>query len=72
MDDIVKVINNNVENNLVRKLSNNISIRKGKYGDYIFYKTEKMKTPKFFKINMYNGDYVNDEIVKVLEWINSN
>ena len=28
-------------NSLVRKIDDNISIRKGKYGDYIFYKTEK-------------------------------
>ena len=72
IDDIVKIINNNLTNNLVRKLSNEISIRKGKYGDYIFYKTEKMKNPKFFKINIYNGDYINDEIAKILEWININ
>jgi DNA topoisomerase-1 len=32
----------------VRELNNNLSIRTGKYGDYIFYKKPRTKTPKFF------------------------
>lgn len=31
-------------------LNPNLSIRNGKYGEYIFYKTPKMKKPKFYKL----------------------
>jgi hypothetical protein len=50
-------------------VSKNVSIRRGKYGDYIFYKTTKMKTPKFFKLAGFVGDYRNCEKHVLLEWI---
>jgi DNA topoisomerase-1 len=34
----------------VRELSLTLSIRTGKYGDYIFYKKPRTKTPQFFKL----------------------
>jgi len=37
--------------NIIRRIDENTSIRSGKYGDYIFYKTPKMKKPKFIKLN---------------------
>ena len=42
--------------NMVREVSNEISIRNGKFGHYIFYKTELMKKPKFIKLNMFDKD----------------
>jgi DNA topoisomerase-1 len=41
-------------NSLLRHISNMLSIRKGKYGDYIFYKSEKMKKPQFLKLEGFN------------------
>jgi len=49
--------NENKGSNIIRKVSNNISIRKGKFGDYIFYKTSKMTKPMFLKIGGFKGDY---------------
>ena len=43
-----------VSNSLLRHISNSLSIRKGKYGDYIFYKSEKMKKPQFLKLEGFN------------------
>jgi DNA topoisomerase-1 len=34
----------------VRELSPTLSIRTGKFGDYIFYKKPRIKTPQFFKL----------------------
>ena len=34
----------------MREVSKNITIRKGAKGDYIFYKTSRMKKPQFFSI----------------------
>jgi hypothetical protein len=36
--------------NILRHLNADFSIRKGKYGSYIFYKTATMKKPQFLKL----------------------
>ena len=54
---------------LVRELNKNISIRNGKYGDYIFYKKPRVKKPLFFKLNEFNGDYKKCDKLLVLNWI---
>jgi DNA topoisomerase-1 len=46
--------------NLIREVSANISIRKGPKGDYIFYKTAKLKKPQFFDIKPFNNDTKSD------------
>ena len=43
-----------VSNSLLRHISSSLSIRKGKYGDYIFYKNDKMKKPQFLKLEGFN------------------
>ena len=60
---------NNQNKNLIRALNENISIRNGKYGDYIFYKTNKMKNPKFLKLKGFTEDYKSCELNILLEWI---
>jgi DNA topoisomerase-1 len=46
---------------IIREIDSNISIRKGAKGDYIFYKTSRMKKPIFYNINSFktekNEDY---------------
>jgi DNA topoisomerase-1 len=53
----------------VRELNNHLSIRTGKYGDYIFYKKPRMKTPKFFKLNGFDNDYKKSDKTLILNWI---
>ena len=53
----------------VRKINENASIRSGQYGDYIFYKTEKMKTPKFIKLQGFKGDYKTCPVSLLEHWI---
>ena len=63
--------------NIIRHLNADFSIRKGKYGSYIFYKTEKMKKPQFLKLKFkgfagIDGDkmwYMNLGVDDVLSWI---
>ena len=57
------------DNSLVRRINDNLSIRKGKYGDYIFYKTVKMKKPQFLKLNHFDNDYRNCELKYLHDWI---
>lgn len=55
--------------NIIRQINNNISIRSGKFGDYIFYKSQKMTKPMFLKIGGFKGDYKNCHIDILQDWI---
>ena len=69
LKDVLGVLNGktNSNTNVLLCLTPNISIRKGKYGDYIFYKTEKMQKPRFLNLKKKNWrNIANDEL---LNWI---
>ena len=52
---------------IIHILRDDLSIRTGKYGLYIFHKTKKMTRPKFYKLDGYNMEqYDKDELLK---WI---
>jgi DNA topoisomerase-1 len=63
------VLDPNKSVGFLREITPNISIRRGKYGDYIFYKTSKMKTPKFLKLNGFKEDYRNCDKTSIKMWI---
>ena len=54
---------------IVRIINDDISIRKGKYGDYIFYKTAKMKKPKFISLKTFKLDYNNCSLNDITSWV---
>ena len=54
---------------IVREVNKNISIRTGKYGDYIFYKKPRAKKPEFFKLNGFGSDYKKCDKELLLNWI---
>ena len=52
IEDYNKIIKSKETNsNIIRVIDSETSIRNGKYGDYVYYKTSKMKKPKFIKLN---------------------
>ena len=53
-----------VSGNIIKQLNDEISIRKGKYGHYVYYKTNKMKKPKFIKIQGIKEKDITVEWVK--------
>jgi DNA topoisomerase-1 len=79
-EDVVKILDeipkdgetNTVSStaNIVRNISENISVRRGKFGDYIFYKTEKMTKPEFFKLKAFPNDYKSCDKSELTSWIN--
>ena len=71
LEDAITILSERASegNSLVRKISNDLAIRKGKYGDYIFYKTETMKKPQFLKLNEFNDDYVTCSLDFLKSWI---
>ena len=46
--------------NLIRTIDANLSIRKGPKGDYLFYKTPKMKKPQFYDLKAFCNDEKED------------
>jgi len=59
--------------NIIREISSIISIRKGPKGDYIFYKTAKMKKPEFKDIKAFvsetKEDYKICDITILKSWL---
>ena len=54
---------------ILREVSAAITIRKGPKGDYIFYKTDKMKKPIFYKLAGFENDYKSCDIDDLKSWI---
>jgi len=59
--------------NIIREINSSTSIRKGSKGDYLFYKTAKMKKPLFYDIKSFlmetNEDYKICNIFILKSWI---
>ena len=73
LDEVIEFIENNEGTggkNCVRVIDKNLSIRNGKYGDYIFYKTEKMTKPQFYKLKGFKEDYKSCSVTLLKKWIN--
>ena len=51
LEDVIPFLQSGRSSNssILKQLNESISIRKGKYGPYVFYKTDKMKKPKIYK-----------------------
>lgn len=58
-----------VPKGMVRFITKDISIRNGRFGDYIFYKTSEMKNPSFLKIKGFKEDYKTCSLDILTEWI---
>ena len=64
------------EPSILRVINDDASIRKGKYGDYIYYKNGKMKKPKFLKLEGFTKihpppqTYLTCNITVLQDWFN--
>jgi hypothetical protein len=74
MEDIIPIIEKKItlNANMIRIINSDISIRSGKFGHYIFYKTEKMTKPKFIKLKAFKGDYNTCPEEEIEKYVNSN
>jgi len=71
LDDVVELLfdaDNDLEQ--TRILGPDASIKKGKYGHYIYYKNKKMKKPRFLKLDGFpkTDDYMTCDLQVVKEW----
>ena len=56
----------------VRELAENISIRNGKWGDYIYYKKPRVKTPVFIQLKNFDENYKTCDKQIILNWLKIN
>jgi DNA topoisomerase-1 len=54
---------------IIRELTEDLSIRNGKYGAYIHYETHGMKKPQFYKLKGFKESYRLCQKEVILEWI---
>ena len=66
-DEIEKYLNEG--SNLIREINKDMSIRRGLKGDYLFYKSNKMKKPQFYDIKGFDEDYKICNISILKAWI---
>ena len=52
---------------MLRTINTDCSIREGKYGPYVYYKTSEMKSPMFFALRQFNWAEASD--ADVLSWL---
>ena len=59
---------------ILRTIDENTTIRYGRYGPYIFHKTQKMTKPAFIALKGFaelHGNYITCDAAKIHEWIDA-
>jgi hypothetical protein len=54
---------------VLRELRPDLSIRKGKYGAYIYYKNAKMENPEFYPLKQYAKKWSTMDNAQLIAWI---
>ena len=76
LEDIVSRLNEKTmvvkktDENILRVINENLSVRKGKFGGYIFYKRTDMLKPQFFNIKKFPEWFSSCKIETLIQWIN--
>ena len=71
IEDAIKLLDSVMESSsaILRELTPDLSIRKGKFGPYIFYKTKAMKKPKFLDLRNFEQGFGICEKSDLIKWI---
>ena len=71
LEDAISILEDasQVDNSLLRKIDDNLSIRNGKYGPYLFYKTPRMKKPQFMKLIGFDDNFKTCSLEYLRNWI---
>lgn len=68
LDDVIEYLENK-NTSIKRIIDDYTSIRMGKYGLYVYYKTSTMKKPKFISLKTYKGNIEKDDIEIINNWL---
>ena len=71
LNDVMGVLSGTQSANpkVLRILREDLSVRKGKWGPYLFYKTDKMKKPSFLKLKGCELNVMNCPKENLLAWV---
>jgi len=62
-------VSENTDAKIIRILTPELSVRNGKFGAYIYYKTDKMKKPTFYNIQKFKESYRHCSAEVLIQWI---
>lgn len=74
LEDAISILRGDMEPDVesqkgfLRVLNGDMSIRKGRFGHYIFYRTKAMEKPRFFSLKKFDGKYLDCSVDTVIEW----
>jgi len=74
LEDVIPLFNKEAkqDKNILRKINDDLSVRRGKFGNYVFYKTEKMSKPEFFNIKKFKECPITCDKTIFIDWLNVN
>jgi len=71
LSDVVQLLENpeKEEKNVLRILTPDLSVRKGKFGAYVFYKTTQMGKPRFLNIKKFPHGFITCDADVLIDWL---
>jgi len=71
IEDVVAIIQTKDKNhmNILRELNSVMSVRRGRFGAYVYYQVPGMKTPKFLNIKKFKEGFLTCKAETLVEWI---
>jgi topoisomerase IA-like protein len=72
LEDVITYLNtkdDKKDTNILRVLSNEFSVRKGKFGAYVYYKNANMDKPQFFNLNRFSEGFSTCHPDTLVDWI---
>jgi DNA topoisomerase-1 len=66
--DVVTTETSVSETKIVRSLNDMMSVRKGQYGNYIYYKTPELKKPIFVNLSTFKEDPLTCDLETIISW----
>lgn len=71
IDDVkpLLVTTKTTDSNILRILNNELSVRTGKYGPYVYYKRDNMAKPEFYNIKKFKESFTYCKEETLIKWI---
>ena len=74
LDDVINILETStktskLDKSILRELRDDLSIRQGKFGAYVYYKTDSMKKPEFLNIKKFKESFLTCEKELLLKFI---
>ena len=67
--DFLEKPNEKQEKNILRILNEDMTIRKGKFGAYVYYKKKEMKKPEFLNLKQFNEGFMTCQKETLIKWL---